>query len=138
MIIFFKVWYELTRLILFIIFSLGCTSAGVWSALTAYMCTVIPPDNLATMQGILHGVYWGLGSGCGSLIGGFLVQKLGAPMTFWIFASASAVNLFIFLIAQKASISCMVYVIFVHVVIASNSVNKINFKLLVSGSFNHE
>lgn len=79
----------------------GFTSAGVWSALTAYMCAVVPPDNLATMQGILHGVYWGLGSGCGSLIGGFLVQKFGAPMTFWIFACASAVNLFIFLIAQK-------------------------------------
>lgn len=79
----------------------GCTSAGVWSALTAYMCSVIPPDNLATMQGILHGVYWGLGSGCGSLIGGLLVQRLGAPMTFWIFAAASALNLFIFLVAQK-------------------------------------
>ena len=80
---------------------LGCTSAGVWSALTAYMCSVIPPDNLATMQGILHGVYWGLGSGCGSLIGGILVQRLGAPITFWIFAGASGVNLVIFLVAQK-------------------------------------
>ncbi|XP_022310017.2 major facilitator superfamily domain-containing protein 6-like [Crassostrea virginica] len=79
----------------------GCTSAGVWSALTAYMCSVIPPDNLATMQGILHGVYWGLGSGCGSLIGGILVQRLGAPITFWIFAGASGVNLVIFLVAQK-------------------------------------
>lgn len=82
----------------------GCTYAGVWSALTAYMCTVIPQENLATMQGILHGVYWGLGSGCGSLFGGILIQRLGAPTTFWIFAAASGVNLVIFVVAQKVCV----------------------------------
>ncbi|XP_062588528.1 major facilitator superfamily domain-containing protein 6-like [Saccostrea cucullata] len=79
----------------------GCTYAGVWSAMTAYMCSAVPQENLATMQGILHGVYWGLGSGCGSLIGGILVQRLGAPMTFWIFAGASGFHLVFFVIAQK-------------------------------------
>lgn len=89
------------------------------------MCAVVPPDNLATMQGILHGVYWGLGSGCGSLIGGFLVQKFGAPMTFWIFAGASAVNLFIFVIAQKASFDICIYSV-IFMVITSNNGYKIN------------
>ena len=79
----------------------GFTFAGVWSALTAYICMAVPSDNLATMQGILHGVYWGLGSGTGAMLSGILVEKYGARTMFWIFAVAAAVNLVMFCVAQK-------------------------------------
>ncbi|KAK3105063.1 hypothetical protein FSP39_016477 [Pinctada imbricata] len=79
----------------------GFTFAGVWSALTAYICTAVSHDNLATMQGILHGVYWGLGSGSGAMLSGILVENYGARITFWIFAIGSAVNLVLFCTAQK-------------------------------------
>lgn len=78
----------------------GFTFAGVWSVLTVYFCNAVPMEMLGTMQGIIHGVYWGLGSGTGSMIGGVLVDELGAKDTFWIFAGVSGFNLVTFWIVQ--------------------------------------
>lgn len=60
-------------------------------------------EMLGTMQGIIHGVYWGLGSGSGFMIGGVLVDQLGAKDTFWIFAGVSGFNLLTFGIVQAVS-----------------------------------
>ncbi|KAJ8307172.1 hypothetical protein KUTeg_015256 [Tegillarca granosa] len=79
----------------------GFTFAGIWGAMIGYLCTVIPGENMATMQGILHGVYWGLGSGSGSMIGGIVTEHFGARVTFWSFAVATVFNLIIFVITQK-------------------------------------
>lgn len=79
----------------------GFTFAGVWCVLTVYFCKAVPMEMLGTMQGIIHGVYWGLGSGTGAMIGGLLVQEMGARLTFWIFAGVSGFNLLTFCIVQK-------------------------------------
>ncbi|KAK3582988.1 hypothetical protein CHS0354_027113 [Potamilus streckersoni] len=81
----------------------GFTFAGVWSVYIKYLSTSVPSEYLGTLQGFLHGVYWGLGSGSGFLIGGVLVQNYGAVVTFWSFAVGSFVNLIIFAITQKVS-----------------------------------
>lgn len=58
-------------------------------------------EMLGTMQGIIHGVYWGLGTGTGFMMGGILVEEMGAQNTFWVFAGVSGFNLITFCIAQK-------------------------------------
>ncbi|CAC5385820.1 unnamed protein product [Mytilus coruscus] len=78
----------------------GFTFAGVWCVLTVYFCNAVPMEMLGTLQGIIHGVYWGLGSGTGSMIGGILVEALGAKNTFWVFAGVSGFNLITFSIVQ--------------------------------------
>ena len=79
----------------------GFTFAGVWCVLTVYFCNAVPMEMLGTMQGIIHGVYWGLGTGTGSMMGGILVEEFGAQNTFWVFAGVSGFNLITFCIAQK-------------------------------------
>lgn len=53
--------------------------------------------------GILHGVHWGLGHGCGELIGGFMVSNLGAPQTFNIFGALTLLHLLIFWLINNYS-----------------------------------
>lgn len=81
----------------------GFTFAGIWSVYTSYLCASVPSEYLGTLQGFLHGVYWGLGSGTGHMIGGITVETLGARITFWIFAAASFVNMIIFITIQKCT-----------------------------------
>ncbi|KAL4228571.1 hypothetical protein ACF0H5_011621 [Mactra antiquata] len=81
----------------------GFTFAGIWSVYTKYLCSNVPSEYLGTLQGFLHGVYWGLGSGTGHMAGGILVETFGARVTFWIFAIGSFINLCIFLIIQKCT-----------------------------------
>ncbi|XP_060557620.1 major facilitator superfamily domain-containing protein 6-like [Ruditapes philippinarum] len=70
---------------------------------TLFMANVYLSDILRDLQGFLHGVYWGLGSGTGHMIGGISVETLGARVTFWIFAGASFFNLLLFIIVQKCT-----------------------------------
>lgn len=81
----------------------GITFAGIWSVYTSYLCASVPSEYLGTLQGFLHGVYWGLGSGTGHMIGGICVETLGARLTFWIFAVGSFVNMIIFTVIQKCT-----------------------------------
>lgn len=43
----------------------------------------------ATILGIIHGVYWGLGFAVGGVLGGYLVHVIGARATFRIMACLS-------------------------------------------------
>ena len=71
-----------------------------------YLCSHVPSEYLGSMQGIMHGVYWGLGSGSGHMMGGIAVEMLGAKMTFWVFSSVSVVNLIVFMLIQKVGEQC--------------------------------
>jgi len=79
----------------------GVTFAGIWSVYVKYLCLNVPSEYLGTLQGFLHGVYWGLGAGTGNLIGGLLVQAYGARVTFLVFAAASFINMTVFIIIQN-------------------------------------
>lgn len=63
----------------------GITTAAVWAACLSYVSQNSKPGAKTTMQCILHGVHWGLGYGAGEIIGGILVHRFGAPVTFVIF-----------------------------------------------------
>ncbi|XP_031568181.1 major facilitator superfamily domain-containing protein 6-like [Actinia tenebrosa] len=65
----------------------GVTYGLVWTASVSYV--VAGPGYGATIQGIIHGVYWGLGMAVGGVLGGFLVHVLGARVTFRITAGCS-------------------------------------------------
>lgn len=82
-------------------FILGFTSAGLWCVLTVYLSQAVDRKYLGTMLGILHGVYWGLGTGIGRMLSGQMIDHLGAAVTFQSFAVACLVELVILIIFQK-------------------------------------
>ena len=69
--------------------------------MTSYTATSVPEESLATTQGILHGVYTGLGNGVGHLLGGVLIGSYGAVVTFFSVGVASFLVLILFIVAQK-------------------------------------
>lgn len=54
------------------------------------------PGSGATIQGIIHGVYWGLGMAVGGVIGGMMVHVIGARLTFRLEAVLSFAILVLF------------------------------------------
>ncbi|XP_022787271.1 major facilitator superfamily domain-containing protein 6-like [Stylophora pistillata] len=78
----------------------GCTYAASWSACTSYMAGAASSESVTTIQGILQGVYWGLGTGSGTITGGFLIHHFGAVATFRCVAGASFVVCILFFLAQ--------------------------------------
>ena len=54
------------------------------------------PGSGATIQGIIHGVYWGLGMAVGGVIGGMMVHVIGARLTFRLEAAFSFAILVLF------------------------------------------
>ena len=51
----------------------------------------------ATIQGIIHGVYWGLGMAVGGVLGGLMIHEIGARLTFRLEAASSFVILVFFI-----------------------------------------
>ncbi|XP_067022847.1 uncharacterized protein [Acropora muricata] len=65
----------------------GITTAAFWSSCVSYVG--LHPGASNTVQGILNGVYMGLGFATGGLIGGFLAQVIGMKLAFLLYAFAS-------------------------------------------------
>ncbi|KAG5680181.1 hypothetical protein PVAND_009706 [Polypedilum vanderplanki] len=63
----------------------GCTYALCYTCIVAYASVISPPGTSATVQGVVAGMDDGLGFSIGSIIGGFLFQKLGGKRSFQIF-----------------------------------------------------
>ncbi|KAB7499375.1 hypothetical protein Anas_02313 [Armadillidium nasatum] len=53
----------------------------------SYAAVLSSPTTVVTLQGMYGGLYNGVGRGAGSLIGGFLIEKLGIFKTFRIIAA---------------------------------------------------
>lgn len=64
------------------------------------MDSFFPPEQRSVAQGILGALHFGLGTGLGALIGGYLYQYLGSAWMFRIAAVVCAVNMFIFYIGR--------------------------------------
>jgi len=79
----------------------GVTFAFTWVSMCQYTAISVPSVSLATVQGIIHGVYFGLGNGVGHLIGGLAIDAYGAPATFYAAAVVVVVWLVLFVICQK-------------------------------------
>lgn len=79
----------------------GLTSAAVWSAGVVFVGLI--PGATTTMQGILGGVYFGLGNGGGGIVGGFIVSLIGCPYTFLLLGIISIVDLLLFVLVNNCS-----------------------------------
>jgi len=72
-----------------------------------YTAISVPSVSLATVQGIMHGVYYGLGNGVGHLIGGLAIDAYGAPATFYATAVVVVLWSILFFLCQKVSHSAL-------------------------------
>ena len=81
----------------------GVTFSFIWVSLTAYTAVAVPTVSLATIQGIMHGVFFGLGNGLGHLIGGVSIEAFGAVATFYSLSVVWGIWLVAFYICQKVS-----------------------------------
>ena len=68
-----------------------------------FLCTdssLFKKIHVLLYQGILQGVYWGLGTGTGAIVGGFLVHHVGGDITFRAFSLATAAVFSLFVLIQ--------------------------------------
>lgn len=60
-----------------------------------------PPTQRSVAQGILAGLYGGLGTGFGCFIGGYLFENYGGAVLYQSAAITSVVGIVVFLIGRK-------------------------------------
>ena len=77
----------------------GITTAAFWSSCVSYVG--LHPGASNTVQGILNGVYMGLGFAAGGFLGGSLVYLAGMKNSFLLYALASFCVLLTFLVVNK-------------------------------------
>ncbi|XP_065191747.1 major facilitator superfamily domain-containing protein 6-like [Sycon ciliatum] len=64
----------------------GVCFALMWSCCVSYCKKIAPPNLEATLQGVLNGLFWGVGRGTGAVLGGFVYHHFGAR---WLFRSCA-------------------------------------------------
>lgn len=77
----------------------GITTAALWSSCVSYVG--LHPGASNTVQGILNGVYMGLGFASGGFMGGLLVHVTGMKVSFLLYSLASLCFLLIFALINK-------------------------------------
>lgn len=55
----------------------GVTHATVWAAACSYIMGCTEPELRSSAQGVMQGIYHGLGRGCGSILGGMVIHRFG-------------------------------------------------------------
>ncbi|EDQ85289.1 uncharacterized protein MONBRDRAFT_29375 [Monosiga brevicollis MX1] len=78
----------------------GLTFAVMWTAATRQAFAIAPQGLGTTMQGIVSGLHFGLGSGMGALVGGFVYESKGAFSTFMLAVGTASSSLVLLLIAE--------------------------------------
>ena len=77
----------------------GVTFAVTWSTALVFADRVAPPKGKAFLIAVVEGAHWGLGSGCGALVGGHIYEKNGAVVLFQICAGLAAFSMLLALVA---------------------------------------
>lgn len=77
----------------------GITTAALWSSCVSFVG--LHPGASNTVQGILNGVYMGLGFASGGFMGGLLVHVAGMKLSFLLYALASLCVLLMFVVINK-------------------------------------
>ncbi|RNA05048.1 Major facilitator superfamily domain-containing 6 [Brachionus plicatilis] len=75
----------------------GVTHALVWATATSYFAQSVPEDLRSSAQGILQAIHFGLGRGCGALIGGIFVTSFGSKATFAAYGILCLVTMFAYI-----------------------------------------
>lgn len=82
--------------------ALECFTVSLMSAAAvSYAADLATPSTLATLQGMYGGIYYGVGRGLGSLVGGFLIGPLGVRNTYRIMAIVCAVTCIVYFILNR-------------------------------------
>eukprot|EP01127_Copromyxa_protea_P005254 TRINITY_DN1517_c0_g1_i3.p1 TRINITY_DN1517_c0_g1~~TRINITY_DN1517_c0_g1_i3.p1 ORF type:complete len:386 (-),score=46.03 TRINITY_DN1517_c0_g1_i3:116-1273(-) len=84
----------------------GLTFAAMWAACVKHGSDIAPPGLAATMQGIVSGVWSGLGRSFGNILGGQLYSHFGAKWMFMITAAWAAFGLTFFFMSTQL-IECL-------------------------------
>ncbi|XP_022085051.1 major facilitator superfamily domain-containing protein 6-like [Acanthaster planci] len=80
----------------------GMSIALTWNILVSLLCRAVPFECMATLQGFLSGIYFGLGHGIGAIAGGFMVTSYGVLWTFYSFSFGVFCYAIGFFLAVKA------------------------------------
>ncbi|XP_076446545.1 major facilitator superfamily domain-containing protein 6-like isoform X2 [Babylonia areolata] len=67
----------------------GVTFGIMWAAASTYAAMIAPPGMSATIQGLIGGMHFGIGKGLGSLLTGFLFERVGERWSFRVYAIAA-------------------------------------------------
>lgn len=74
----------------------GITHAAVWASCTSYMGKMAPPEYATSAQGVLQGLYHGLGRGCGAILGGIFIHIYNTEVVFRSYGVACCIVLIIY------------------------------------------
>lgn len=84
----------------------GLTFAAMWAACVKHGSDIAPPGLAATMQGIVSGVWSGLGRSCGNIVGGILHTHFGHKWMFLLTALWAVFGLTFFFMSVQI-MKCM-------------------------------
>jgi PPP family 3-phenylpropionic acid transporter len=76
--------------------------SAMWVAGVAYVNKIAPKGMGATAQGLFTGIYMGLGSATGAVVGGFLLERVGSMVMFRYAAGWSLLALLLFVVAGRS------------------------------------
>ncbi|KAK8403631.1 hypothetical protein O3P69_000013 [Scylla paramamosain] len=79
----------------------GITTGLLVTSAIVYGKLLSSKTNMATLQGIMATLHYGLGKSAGSFLGGFLMAKLKAPLAFQIFSGIAIVAAFCYYLVGK-------------------------------------
>ncbi|XP_001630859.3 major facilitator superfamily domain-containing protein 6 [Nematostella vectensis] len=71
----------------------GITFAAMWATCVSYASILAPNEVQSTMQGVVSSVYYNLGGGTGSLLGGMVYKAYGPRSMFWATAGLCGVGM---------------------------------------------
>ena len=71
--------------------------------MTSFLASSVALVSQATVQGLLSGIYWGLGPAAGTALFGYLVNAVGSTLSFYILTLVCIVYGLIFLIWNRVS-----------------------------------
>lgn len=81
----------------------GLTFSAMWVAGVSYADQIAPPGLKATAQGLFTGVFMGIGSATGAVVGGLLYQDFGGAVMYRSMSLVVAGSILVFLLVQRQS-----------------------------------
>jgi MFS family permease len=78
----------------------GMTFTSMWVAGVSYAAEIAPPGLGTTAQGLLSGVFMGIATATGAMLGGILYQDFGGSIMYRTMSIAVAISVLIFFVAQ--------------------------------------
>lgn len=83
----------------------GITHALVWATATSYFAQSVPDDLRSSAQGLLQGIHFGLGRGCGAVLGGVLITSFGTKVTFAVYGVLCLLTMIAFSVINYFTLS---------------------------------